>query len=210
MATGEFFSTDEMIASFDIGQVGRSPARFDFAKLENLNGHYMRASTDADLVTAIETILPEVGPTRGLPTRLDDTLRARLLAAMPGLKARARTLIELIDSAYYLTAARPLVLDEKARALVSGEATASLIAIASDALQALTDWTPEATEAAVREVAEAQGVKLGQVAQPLRAALTGRATSPGLFDVMAVLGREETLARLADQIAAAGATPANV
>src|SRR3954447_1091277 len=92
----EFFSTDEMIAAFDLSGIGRSPARFDFAKLEHLNGHYMRASGDEALVQAIETILPEIGPPRGAPAKLDSDLRAKFVAAMPGLKERAKTLIELI------------------------------------------------------------------------------------------------------------------
>ncbi len=118
---------------------------------------------------------------------------------MPGLKERAKTLIELLDSAYYLTAARPLVPDEKAKALLSEEGRARIAAVLP-ALEALPDWSAAATEGAVRQYAETAGCKLGQVAQPLRAALTGRTTSPPLFDVMAVLGRTESLARLGDQI----------
>ena len=119
---------------------------------------------------------------------------------MPGLKERAKTLVELLDSAYYLYAARPLLLDERAEALLPGEARERLAGV-SACLAGLPDWSAQATEAAVRGFAEGAGVKLGQVAQPLRAALTGRTTSPPLFDVMAVLGREESLGRLADQAA---------
>ncbi|GJE26472.1 glutamate--tRNA ligase [Methylobacterium organophilum] len=198
----EVFSTEEMVAAFDLKAIGRSAARFDFAKLENLNGLYIRGSSDEDLVAAIERILPSLGPARGLPAVLSPELRARLVAAMPGLKERAKTLVELLDSAYYLYAQRPLALDDKARNLLSGEAPQRLSAILP-ALEALPDWSAAATEAAVRQFAETQGLKLGQVAQPLRAATTGRSTSPPLFDVMAVLGREESLARLRDQAAAA-------
>ncbi len=196
----EIFSTEEMIAAFDLKQIGRSPARFDFAKLENLNGHYMRQSSDEDLVRAIEVILPEIGPARGLPAALTPDLRAKLLAAMPGLKERAKNLVELIDSAYYLYAVRPLALDDKARGLLGTEGRERLHGL-SETLAVLAEWTPAAIEGAVRVHAEALGAKLGQVAQPLRAALTGRATSPGIFDVMAVLGRDETVARLRDQVA---------
>jgi glutamyl-tRNA synthetase len=115
----EIFSTEEMIEAFSLDQVGRSPARFDFAKLENLNGHYIRQSSDEELVRAIETILPAHGPARGLGRELDPELRARLVQAMPGLKERARTLIELLDGASYLYAQRPLALDEKAAQLVA-------------------------------------------------------------------------------------------
>src|SRR5690606_4546717 len=119
-------------------------------------------------------------------------LRQKLLAAMPGLKERAKTLVELLDSAYYLYAKRPLRLDEKAASLLA-DGRPRLAGII-EKLEAVTDWTAANVEAVVREHANATGAKLGQVAQPLRAALTGRATSPGLFDVMAVLGRDETLA----------------
>ncbi|POR55356.1 glutamate--tRNA ligase [Bosea psychrotolerans] len=194
----EIFSTDEMIALFNLSSIGRSPARFDYAKLESLNGLYMRQSSDHDLLTALKTILPEIGPARGLPGALSPELEARFLAAMPGLKERAKTLIELLDSAYYLYAPRPLQLDQKAAALLDEAARQRLPGLAAK-LSAVNDWSPQALEAVVRGYAEEHGLKLGQAAQPLRAALTGRAMSPGLFDVMAVLGREETLARLADQ-----------
>ena len=194
----EIFSTQEMSELFTLESIGRSPARFDFAKLENLNGLYMRQSSDRELLDAIKAILPEIGPARGLPGVLPPELEARFLAAMPGLKERAKTLIELVDSAYYLYAARPIDLDAKAQALLDEAARARLPALTAD-LGAVDDWSAPALEAAVRAHAEANGLKLGQVAQPLRAALTGRAQSPGLFDVMAVLGRDETLARLSDR-----------
>ena len=116
----EVFSTEEMIAAFDLKAIGRSAARFDFTKLESLNGLYIRGSADAALVDAIEAILPARGPERGLPTTLTPALREKLVAAMPGLKERAKTLVELLDSAYYLYAARPLALDAKAEALLAG------------------------------------------------------------------------------------------
>ena len=191
-----------MIAAFDLSSIGRSPARFDFAKLENLNGHYMRESADEDLVRDLEAILPELGPPRGLGSRFDPELRAKLLAAMPGLKERAKTLVELLDSAYYLYAQRPLQLDDKAADLAGGRAAAT----GRDRAEARGGglrMVAGSIEGVVRAHAEAVGAKLGQVAQPLRAALTGRATSPGLFDVMAVLGRDESLARLKDQLAPA-------
>lgn len=195
----EIFSTDEMIAAFDLGAIGRSPARFDFAKLENLNGHYMRHTPDEDLLAAIKAVLPEIGPARTIPVPMPAMLEERLRLALPGLKERAKTLVELLDSAYFLYASRPVVLDEKAEALVAGDA-AHRLRVAHEALTALPSWSPAAAEAAIRDAAEREGVKLGAMAQPLRAAITGRATSPGLFDVMAVLGRDETLARIADRL----------
>ncbi|MGC1576143.1 MAG: glutamate--tRNA ligase [Beijerinckiaceae bacterium] len=196
----EVFSTQEMIDAFDLQAVGRSPARFDFAKLENLNGLYIRETPNRELVKAIEDILPEVGSARGAPSALDDNVRARLVAAMPGLKERAKTLVELIDGAYYLYAARPLALDDKARALLTPAAIETLAKIGTELESIRQDWAAAHLEAAVRGFAEREGMKLGQVAQPLRAALTGRATSPGLFDVMVVLGRDECLARIKDAL----------
>ncbi|WP_332687203.1 glutamate--tRNA ligase [Bosea sp. (in: a-proteobacteria)] len=193
----EIFSAEEMISLFNLSSIGRSAARFDYAKLENLNGIYMRQSEDRDLLSALKAILPEIGPARGLPAELDPALESRFLAAMPGLKERAKTLIELLDSAFYLYAARPLALEPKAAALLD-EAARERMPNLAEKLAALPGWETPALEAAVREFAETSGVKLGQVAQPLRAALTGRTTSPGLFDVMAVLGREEVLGRLSD------------
>jgi glutamyl-tRNA synthetase len=194
----EIFSDEEMIRLFDLGEIGRSPARFDFAKLESLNGHYMRATSDAELVTAIEAVLPHIAGGSELAARLNPAMKAKLLAAMPGLKERARTLIELIDSAGYLWAGRPLALDDKAEALLTDDARALLGDLARE-LERVEPWNAENAEAAVRTFAERRGIKLGAVAQPLRAALTGRTTSPGIFDVLAVLGRQESLARIADQ-----------
>jgi len=202
----EIFSTEEMIAAFDLPQIGRAPARFDFAKLESLNGHYMRQTGDAELLAEMERVLPHIAGGPELAAKLTPELRGKLVAAMPGLKERAKTLLELIDGARFITAARPLALDDKAAALLTEEARRLLGELARD-LAATEPWTAEATEQAVRAFAERQGVKLGGVAQPLRAALTGRITSPPIFDVLAVLGKSESLARLQDQLAPAAAQP---
>jgi glutamyl-tRNA synthetase len=196
----EIFSTAEMIERFDLAQVGRSPARFDFAKLENFNGIYLRQAEDARLVEALEGLLPVLGPARGLGERFPDDLRAKLVAAMGGLKERAKTLVELLDSASFLYAPTPLALDEKAAAILK-EGGRDRLAGIHPRLAALPEWEPASLEAAVRAFAEEKGAKLGQIAQPLRAALTGRSTSPGLFDVFTVLGREESLSRIAAQAA---------
>jgi glutamyl-tRNA synthetase len=195
----EIFSTDEMIAAFDLKQIGRSAARFDLAKLENLNGHYIRHTSDEALVDALETILSEHGPARGLGDRFPPDLRQKLVAAMPGLKERAKTLVELLDNASFLYARRPLQLDPKAAEILGNGGRERVAGVLRD-LESLREWDAQSTEGAVRAYADETGVKLGQVAQPLRAALTGKSTSPGLFDVMTVLGRSETLARLKDQI----------
>jgi glutamyl-tRNA synthetase len=194
----EIFSTEEMIAAFDLSGIGRSAARFDFAKLENLNGHYIRHTDDQSLVSMFEQVLPYVPNGADLAAKLNDTTRAQLLQAMSSLKERAKTLIELIDSAYYIFADRPLEIDAKAAALLTPE-NRLLIGRLRVALWAVKDWTAEETETAMRAFADQNGLKFGAVAQPLRAALTGRTTSPGIFDVLAVLGRDESLGRLDDQ-----------
>jgi glutamyl-tRNA synthetase len=191
------FSTDEMVEFFDLDKVGRSAARFDFAKLESLNGHYMRASSDAELLAAIDALVPYLPDAEHRLPRMTDTRRAQLAAAMPGLKERAKTLVELLDNAEFIFVERPIPLDEKATTLLSPEARAHLGRLVP--LLEAVDWSAAATEEVVRRYAEAQSVKLGAVAQPLRAALTGKSTSPPVFDVLAVLGREESLGRLRDQ-----------
>jgi glutamyl-tRNA synthetase len=197
----EIFSTEEMIAAFDLPQVGRSPARFDFAKLENLNGHYIRQGTGDDLMAAIEQLLPHLANGQAIAAKLTPAVRAQFLAAMPSLKERAKTLIDLIDGANFLLADRPLPLDDKAKALLSEPAITLLRELAPE-LKAVEPWTGEATEQAVRAFAERRSAKLGAVAQPLRAALTGRTTSPGIFEVLALLGKTESLGRITDQIGA--------
>jgi glutamyl-tRNA synthetase len=197
----EIFSTQEMIDAFDLPAIGRSAARFDFAKLENLNGHYIRHSDDQSLVTQFESVLDYIPDGADLKAKLNETTRAQLLRAMPSLKERAKTLLELIAGSYFIFADRPLEIEPKAAALLTPE-TRALIGQLRSALEAVTEWTSEATEAAMRNFAEANNLKLGAVAQPLRVALTGRTTSPGIFDVLAVLGRQECLDRLADQASA--------
>jgi glutamyl-tRNA synthetase len=196
----EIFSTQEMIDAFDLPAIGRSAARFDFAKLENLNGHYIRHADDSALVTMFEKLLDYVPDGAELKAKLNDTTRAQLLRAMPSLKERAKTLLDLISGSYFIFADRPLELEPKAAALLTPE-TRELIGKLRTALEAVTDWSSETTEAAMRNFAEQNNLKLGAVAQPLRVALTGRTTSPGIFDVLAVLGRDQCLARLADQAA---------
>jgi glutamyl-tRNA synthetase len=195
----EIFSTEEMIAAFDLPQIGRAPARFDFAKLESLNGHYIRQSGDAELLAAIDRLLPHIADGPALAAKLTPRLRAQWLAAMPSLKERAKTLLDLIDGAHFLLADRPIPLDDKANALLTSEAKAFLNDVAGE-LATVEPWSAETAEQAVRTFAEQKGAKLGAVAQPLRAALTGRTTSPGIFEVLAVLGKAESLARIADQV----------
>ncbi|MFM9862661.1 MAG: glutamate--tRNA ligase [Micropepsaceae bacterium] len=188
----ETISTEQAIAWFNLDNIGRSPARVDFKKLDNLNGHYMRSASDAVLADGTLALLKSKG------AAVTDDLQAKLIAAMPGLKERAKTLVELADGANYLLAQRPLALDDKAQKLLTPEARAILAGL-GPALDATAEWSAAALDAATRVFAEQKGLKLGAVAQPLRAALTGRSTSPGVFDVLEVLGRTESLARIGDQ-----------
>jgi glutamyl-tRNA synthetase len=190
----EIISTEQAIEWFNLESIGRSPARVDFKKLDNVNGHYMRQASDAALAGATLPLLQAKGHA------VDAALHAKLLAAMPGLKERAKTLVELADGAYFLVARRPLVLEEKAAKLLTNEARSLLGRLLP--LFEQTPWEAGALDSAVRNFAEHNGLKLGTVAQPLRAALTGRSTSPGIFDVLIALGKAESLARIGDQAAA--------
>src|ERR1700731_4039736 len=194
----EFFSTEEMIAAFDLPAIGRSPSRFDFVKLENMNGHFMRATPDAELLEKLIAALPYLPGGLEIAAKLDAAKRAQLAAAMPGLKERAKTLVELLDGASFLFAERPVAIEGKAEEVLARSGRLYIKALLPR-LEGLAEWTAAATESAVRDYAVEQGAKLGVIAQPLRAATTGRVTSPGIFDVLAVLGREESLGRLRDQ-----------
>jgi glutamyl-tRNA synthetase len=201
----EIFSTEQAVAWFDIGAVGRSAARFDLVKLQNLNGHYMRQTPDDELMEALKVALPHLPGGPDFSARLDSSGRWEAFRlALPGLKERAKTLVELIDGARFLIDERPLAVEPAAAGLLTSDAR-DLLARLSERLSALEPWTAEGAEAVVRAVADDAGVKLGAVAQPLRAALTGRKTSPGIFDVLVALGRDESLGRIADQASPARA-----
>jgi glutamyl-tRNA synthetase len=186
----EIIPTARAIEWFNLESIGRSPARLDFKKLDNLNAHYIRALDDATLAGEVEKVLAR----ETKPRTLTEKARARLIAAMPGLKERAKTLVELTQAAEFLFDDGPRALDEPAQKNLTAEAR-GVIARALPALEA-TDWSSLSLEAAARAFADAEGLKLGQVAQPLRAALTGKAASPPLFEIMEVLGREESIIRL--------------
>jgi glutamyl-tRNA synthetase len=195
----EIFSTDQAAAWFELSHINKAAARFDFDKLQSLNGHYIRKTDDADLLRRLEAILLQLEGGEEFARKLDDTLRARIMTLMPALKERAKTLVDLFHSLQFLAADRPLKLDERAAALLDTEARGRLGRLAG-ALDT-APWTVSDLEEAVRKFSEMEGVKLGKVAQPLRAALTGSAASPPIFDVLALIGREESLARIKDQAA---------
>jgi len=194
----ELMSIEQMIDWFDIDDVNKGAARFDFKKLEAINGHHIRATEDKDLVMASLALLPEIEGGEPLTAKFGDKQQQQLLMAMPGLKERAKTLKELIDNAHFIIAERPLDLDEKAAALLNETGRANLGSLLPK-LDSCTIWNEEVLAALIRAEAEETGIKLKDLAQPLRAALTGRATSPGVFEVMVVLGRDEVLARIKDQ-----------
>jgi glutamyl-tRNA synthetase len=195
----EVISTEQAVEWFELDAVGRGPARFDMAKLLSVNAHWLRARDDADLVDLLEPFLARLG------LAADATGRQRLIAGMDGLKQRARTLVELASSAAFYLRPRPLPLDAKAAKLLDETARATLTALAPR-LAATAEWSEAALEATCREAAQALGLGFGKIAQPLRAALTGSTVSPGLFEVMRVLGNDEVQARLHD--AADGTNPA--
>lgn len=184
----EIVSDAEARSWFDLAGIGRSPARFDLAKLEALNLHYLKQADDGRLAGLVAGRLAAPG------------LKSALEKLMPAMKARARTVAELAELAAFLVRPRPPA--AKAQAMLDGAAGQLRDLLAC--LKGIADWTPAALEQAVRGLAQAHGLKLGQVAQPLRVALTGALVSPPIFDVLAALGRDESLARLEKAIGAPG------
>ncbi|WP_379546672.1 glutamate--tRNA ligase [Qipengyuania sp. DSG2-2] len=179
----EEFTKEQAIALFDIDAVGKSASRFDTKKLLNLNGHHIREADNARLA---QLVADEQGA---------DADVALLEQAMDVLKPRAKDVHELSDGARFLFAKRPLEMTEKAAKLLDEDGRARLVQI-SEALKAENNWTIEALEATTKALAERLELGLGKLAQPMRAALTGTTTSPGIFDVLVLLGREESLARI--------------
>jgi glutamyl-tRNA synthetase len=182
----EIISRDQAVTWFDMADVGKSPSRFDLAKLQNLNGHYLREADDARLAGLVGKRLDERADT------------SQLIQAMPVLKVRAKDLNELADSTAFLFSEQPLELTDKAAALLTDDARDRLSDM-RDRLAGVDDWSLSSLEASLKAMAEEYGLGLGKLAQPLRAALTGQTTSPGIFDVLVLLGRDESLARIAAQ-----------
>jgi len=195
----EIMSTEQMTAWFDIDDVNRGATRFDFAKLESVNAHYLRAKDTDALFDLLMAELPHLPGGDAFALSLDETRKQQFKQALPLLKERAKTLNDLLDGAHFIVAERPIVLDEAAAKLLDSDAMMILVRL-YPLLAEIKPWSAETTENAVKSFAEAEGLKLGKIAQPLRAALTGRAKSPGIFEVLGILGREECLARIGDQI----------
>ena len=190
----EFFTDDQAKEWFDLAGIGRAPARLDFKKLENLSGQHIAAMPDAALLPEIEAYLDAAGA-----KSLSQAQRGGLSRALYCVKDRAKTFPELIEKAHFVLSSRPFQPDEKA--------AKALDTVSRGILKELTphlqnaSWERDMLEAAVSEVAEAHGIGLGKIAGPLRAALAGRTVSPSVFDMMLVIGREETVARLKDATA---------
>ena len=200
----EIFSTEQLVEWFDLDAVGKSAARFDFAKLESVNGWWIRNLDDARLLSRFVEFLPHAEEDQrelaeaALEALQDEAGRVRFLQSLPGLKERAKTLKELLDLSAYLFVTRPLEIQPKAEKILAKggrEVLADLLPV----LESVPEWTEEALEETVKAFAEEKGLKLGKVAQPLRAALTGSSVSPGIFEVLAALGRDESLGRIRDQ-----------
>ena len=188
----EIISTAQAIEWFDLDGVGRSASRFDMAKLTNLNAHYLRETPDAEL---LPLVLPRIEDKLG--AKIDPNGLERIVRGLNGVKPRARTLVELADSlAFYARTGAPPISDDKALGVLTPDARTVMAKLAPALEPQASDWSEKAIEEAVRKFAEENGLKLGQVAQPLRVALTGSTTSPGIFEVLAALGPAESKVRL--------------
>ena len=198
----EIMSLENMIEWFGLDAIGRSAARFDFDKLESINGHYMRQTDDKELATAMFELLANNTEMSDLHAKVTDEKVQKIISVMPELKERAKTLVELAVGVEFILNDRPLKLNEKAAKVLTVEAKTHLKQL-SIQLSLVENWNLEEIETKIREFCTQTDIKLGSIAQPLRAALTGTTISPGIFDVLAVLGRDETLGRIADSIDAA-------
>ncbi len=198
----EIISEEDMISWFGFEGIGKGASRFDMAKLDAINSHYIKKSDEKALLNALERILPEIKRDDNLADKLadklDDTVRSQFIKAMPVLKERAKTLIDLMEKASFIYDERPLKLTDKAAALLTKEARHNLESL-KEALSTIEDWTPENLDETVRDFVEKNELKLGKVAQPLRAALTGTTAAPGIFEILDVLGKQESLLRIDDQ-----------
>lgn len=194
----EIFSDEELIRCFDFDGIGKSPARFDPAKLENINGHYLREMNVDEAFEAFLAALPYLEGGKDFLEQLDENRREQMKMIFAPLKERAKTFVELLEAARFITDHRPLHLDHKARKLI--EQHHDKLNGIFPVLREAKEFSAPALETVVKNYAEENSVKLGDIAQPLRASLTGKSTSPGIFDVLAVLGREESLARIQDQL----------
>ena len=187
----EFFTDDQAKSWFDLSGIGRAAARLDFKKLDHLTSLHTSVANDAALLHEIEAFLTVTDA-----PALTEPQRSNLLRAMPLVKDKAKNISQILEKAHFILSDRPLSLDEKAQAALDN--------VSRGILQELTprlqtaNWERTNLEGVVTEIAQAHGLGLGKIAQPLRAALSGRVNSPSVFDMMVLLGRDETIARLQD------------
>ncbi len=192
----EIISTDQAIEWFNLENVGKGAARFDFDKLDNLNGHYIRnLKPDALLSQVRNDLEKEVGHS------LNTAEEERLIKGLPALAERAKRLPDVTDNASLFCNVRPLSLTENAAKALAGDAPAMLGKVANE-LEAVADWEALVIKAAIFSFAEAEELKLGKVMQPIRAAVTGGRQCGDLVETLEILGQEETIGRLRDLIAA--------
>ena len=196
----EIMSLRQMIDWFDFDGLGKSPARFDFDKLADVNSHYLRSADPPVLVTHAKAVIPDMPDGERIATRFEELGWDKFEASIPSLKERAKTVTDLVEGARFVIATRPIAPDAKAAKLLTSDARQLLGGLAQD-LENLADWSAGPIEETVRNFIAAQGIKLGKVGPPIRAALTGTTVSPPIFDILAILGRDEALARLRDQVA---------
>ncbi len=193
----EIMSTEQMIEWFGFGGMNKAAARFDFTKLEAINGQYIRESDDEELLAYVESISGELEGGEFFAKNLNEETRLTVLRAMPALKERSKTLINLIQGAQFIFERRPIPMEEKATKLLDEDGLSVVKGILPH-LEALDEWNPETIASCIRGYTESHGLKMGKVAQPIRAAVTGKASSPGAFDVLQILGREVSIDRLKD------------
>lgn len=196
----EIMSLAQMVEWFEIDDVNKGASRFDIQKLEAINGHYIRTSSDDELIERISDVLPVLENGDTISAALSGTKGVWLKSALPALKERAKTLVQLLDGAGFIFADRPLPFDEKARALVHDDEAQTHLAVLRQRLMETALWDHEAIAGVMKGYAEETGLKMGKIAQPVRASLTGQGSSPGAFDVLLALGKEESLARIGDQL----------
>ncbi|MBI1327170.1 MAG: glutamate--tRNA ligase [Alphaproteobacteria bacterium] len=185
----EIFSVEQAREWFTLEKIGKNPARLDFDKLNSVNAHYMLQADNARLVTLTAELLTRRG------VNVSDEAKTRMLKLMDELKHRNKNLVQLADETVFLTKETPLDFDDKAKEILTPEAKQNLKKIA-EVIQTIGDFTAPSIEAAIKSFANENGLKMGQVGMPLRAALTGRGTSPSIFHIMEILGKDEILKRL--------------
>ncbi len=192
----EIFSTEQMIDWFELDDLNKGASRFDFVKLANINAQYIRNEKPEYLFSVMLELTKELSMDDDL-TGLKENEQT-VLNALPDLQSRAKTIVELVQLTQFIHAKRPLLIDEKAKEQLNDESKEMIFSLAKN-LDALTEWSLEEIKTCIKSFAQEKDIKLGKIAQPLRAALTGGLASPGVFEVMAIIGKQESLARLADQ-----------